>query len=133
MYRLLGILCFNAFVFSALAAVEDGDLECSDGIDNDFDGATDCAEPACVSSRETCGLLPGPISVGLGSDKAYLTFDVPMITKDGAIQVSDALVLDINGSAIGRDDVIVPRPGTMNLFRNIVSAGYTCCRKTSPQ
>jgi len=42
------------------AELEDGVGLCEDGIDNDLDGFIDCQEPACVSSLETCGYLPGP-------------------------------------------------------------------------
>jgi hypothetical protein len=122
MYRLLMLLSFT-LISNANAAVEDGSTECSDGIDNDFDGAVDCSEPACISSMETCGLLPGPISVGLGLDKAYLTFDVPMATENGSASI-EALVLDINGVAAGRDDVLITRPGSLRLFRNVVTPGY---------
>jgi hypothetical protein len=123
MYRIL--IFANLTCLVALGAVEDGATQCADGVDNDFDGVTDCQEMECVSSLETCGLLAGPIGVGLGSDRDYITFDVPMATLVGTLSASDALVLDINGALTNsKDDVIVPQPSNMRVFRNVVTPGY---------
>lgn len=106
-----------------LAALEDGLEACSDGLDNDGDGFIDCDETECVSSLESCGLLPGPIAVGLGAEAAPLIFDVPMVTRGGTA-ASSLMVVDANGPAAGQDDLIVGRGIDIALFRNIATTGY---------
>jgi hypothetical protein len=69
MQRYLMVVAFaTVFCFPGRAEIEDGLDLCSDGLDNDGDGFFDCDEIECISSLESCGMLSGPITVGLGSE-----------------------------------------------------------------
>jgi hypothetical protein len=61
-------LIFVLLLFCSVAdaAVEDGATECSDGIDNDFDGVTDCAEAACIIHLRHVGCLQDQSRLALG-------------------------------------------------------------------
>jgi len=58
-------LISSLFSIPTRAELEDGLEKCSDGLDNDGDGFTDCDEMECVSSLESCGFC-----VRVGDDVA---------------------------------------------------------------
>lgn len=97
--------------------------QCSDGFDNDGDDTIDCDETECVSSLESCGMLSGPITVGLGAEAPLLTFDTPMATRFGEPSAPSLMVLDVNGDS-GQDDLVVGRGVNIAIFRNETVDGY---------
>lgn len=104
-------------------AAEDGANQCGDGIDNDFDGLTDCAEKECVSARTGCNaVLAEPLLVA--DSVATIRFDIPMMTVAATVANQDLIVADINGSLSGKDDVIVAASSAINIYRNITTSRY---------
>ncbi len=100
---------------SAAFALEDGVKECTDELDNDGDGRIDSAETECMSSVNAFGLLPGPIAVGIGGDRRYVEFDVPMSTINGVVG-STMMVADLG--ADGASDVVLGRASSVTVFEN---------------
>jgi hypothetical protein len=108
------------------AHVEDGAVECADGIDNDSDGLLDCDEAECLSANTGCGqVLPTPLLVD-DAAPPYLVFDVAMQTDEPLPAASrDLVVADLNGSAVGSDDLVTAATGAMRLFASVRTDGYT--------
>jgi hypothetical protein len=101
MQRSLTVTVVLVFLYSGStrAELEDGLDLCSDGLDNDGDGIFDCDETECISSLESCGMLSGPITVGLA---APLVFDAPMSTDEGAPSAS-LMLADLNRNSVDQD------------------------------
>lgn len=125
MRRLFSCVFLMSIVsFTALADPEDGDELCSDGLDNDFDGQTDCSELACRSSRgadSECGVLPG------GPVRATPTAESPAFVFDPvAIAVPDTASVGLfptNHQGSRADLLLMDSTGAAKLFRQQATPG----------
>lgn len=106
-------------------------FECGDGVDNDFDGLVDCADPDCVSARDDvfapCGFPSGPLVVGVGDSSPSFTFDLPAEPDPNLPPVASPVGLfigDLDGPGPQRDDLVVSRSAGFSVFKNIVTPGY---------
>jgi FG-GAP repeat len=113
-----------AFASSLLAEPEIYLGQCTDTFDNDFDGLIDAQEEACKTSVDTAPFVDGPIVVGIGTERPFVTFDNAAVTQEQVpLSSSSILVADVDGGGSQKDDLLVTRSNALRVYRSITTTG----------
>ena len=80
-----------------ITGYESDDVNCSDGIDNDDDGAIDCADPDCIYFSTHCGLQIPNIPPSRYPEREALNFSLPEegsdLNGDGEVNGEDQWII----------------------------------------
>jgi hypothetical protein len=127
--------CQTNFTCNAPSCVRIAESDCLDGLDNNGDGLTDCADPTCIGSKVICvasaataplGIVAASCPVGYGATHINQGFTIPSSCHGCGCTASGSCSFAFYGDQTGNGCV------NPNFFLGTLSSSSTCFSLGAP-